>query len=54
MVLICYMILQDQVKKASSNFVWEPLKASQHPAKFGGHKDCGSRDIMNLVCHVIS
>ena len=27
---------------------------SYHPAKFGGHQQCGSGDIMILVCHVIS
>ena len=25
-----------------------------HPAKVGGHSYCGSRDIMFLVCHMIS
>ena len=27
---------------------------SHQPAKFGGHRHCGSGDIMVLVCHVIS
>ena len=28
---------------------------SYHPAKFGGHhKNCGSGDMMFLICHVIS
>ena len=31
-----------------------PLKVSYHPAKFGGHIHCGSKDVMVLVCHVIS
>ena len=31
----------------------EPLKVSQQPATFGGHKDCGSGDIMILVCYMI-
>ena len=26
---------------------------SRHPAKFGGHWNCDSRDIMLLICHVI-
>ena len=30
------------------------MKVSYHPANFGGHRQCGSRDIMVLVCHVIS
>ena len=33
---------------------WKPLKVSHHPAKFGGHRLCGIRDIMVLVCHMIS
>ena len=27
---------------------------SYHPAKFGGHRDCGSKDIMVLLCLVLS
>ena len=30
------------------------MKVSYHPANFGGHRQCGSGDIMVLVCHVIS
>lgn len=30
------------------------LKASQHPAKSGGHAHCRSDDKMVLVCDVIS
>ena len=26
---------------------------SQHPARLGGHRHCGSGDIMVSVCHVI-
>ena len=26
---------------------------SYHPAKFSGHRHCGSGDIIVLVCHVI-
>ena len=32
----------------------EPVKVSQHPAKFGDHRHSGSGDIMVLICHVIS
>ena len=32
----------------------EPLKISQQPAKFGGHRYCGSGDILILVCQVTS
>ena len=28
---------------------WEPLILSQHRAKFGGHRYCGSEDIIILV-----
>ena len=28
---------------------WEPLMASPHLAKFGGHRDCGSRDMFLVV-----
>ena len=28
---------------------WEPLMVSNHPAKFGNHRHCGSGDIMFLV-----
>ena len=31
-----------------------PLKISHYPAKFGGHRQCGSRDVIVVVCHVIS
>ena len=30
------------------------MKASDHPAKFGGHIHLSSEDIMFLVCHIIS
>ena len=30
-------------------YVWESLKVSHYPAKFGGHGQCGSRDMMFLV-----
>ena len=36
MVLVCHMILQDHVSKASGNFM-----GRSHPAKFGGHSHCG-------------
>ena len=26
---------------------------SHHPVKFGGHRHCSGRDIMDLVCHMI-
>ena len=26
---------------------------SDHPARFGGHRDCSSEEIAVLVCHVI-
>ena len=30
----------------------QPIKVSYHLAKFGGHRNPGSRDIMVLFCHV--
>ena len=29
-----------------------PNKVNYHPAKFGGHRHSGSRDIIVFVCHV--
>ena len=31
----------------------DPLKVSHQLAKFDGHKNCGSGDIMILICHMI-
>ena len=31
-----------------------PQKVNHHPVKCGGHRNCGSGDLMILVCHVIS
>ena len=31
----------------------QPFMVSHQPDKFGGHRHCGSGDIMILVCHVI-
>ena len=28
------------------------IKVNYHPAKFGGHRRCGSGNMMALVCHV--
>ena len=47
----------DLARPRDQNVIWlyrrEPIKVSYHPAKFGGHRHCGSGDIMILVCHVI-
>ena len=32
---------------------WEPLMINHHATKIGGHRHCGSGDIMILVCHMI-
>ena len=32
---------------------WEPLMMNHHATKIGGHRHCGSGDIMILVCHMI-
>ena len=36
-----------------SRVVLELIKVSYHPAKYGGYRHTGSRDIMVFVCHVI-
>ena len=46
------MIFQDHVTNGFSNLVGG--KVSHHPAKFDGHMHCSIRDIMVLVCHMIS
>ena len=33
---------------------YDPVKVSQHPAKFGGYLHCGIGVIMVLLCHLIS
>ena len=51
--LICYMTSQNHVIESCMKlYEWELLIVCQHPAKFGGHKCCDSRDIF-LVCQVI-
>ena len=45
------MILQDHMIKGSCGVMGK--SSSYHPAKFGGHKQSGSRDIMVFVCHLI-
>ena len=32
----------------------EAIHAIYHLPKFGGHRHCGSEDVLILVCHVIS
>ena len=36
-------------QKTHVTYRWEPLIVNHHLAKFGGHRQCGSRDIMLLV-----
>ena len=53
MVLACHVILQDHVIKGLCDFMGsQPIKLSYHPAKFGGHRYYGCRDIMVFVCYV--
>ena len=33
---------------------WKLLILHNQPAKFGGHKFCGSEDISYLICHMSS
>ena len=43
MDLVCHMILQDHpINGVILFFGLEPLIVSHHPAKFGGHRHCGS------------
>ena len=44
MVLACHVISQDDVIKGSCDCM-----VSHHPAKFDGHRHCGSGDIIFLV-----
>ena len=47
MILVCHLILQDYVMRGSCGlYGQEHIKVSYHPAKFGGHRLSGSRDIM--------
>ena len=54
MVLVCNMILQDNLTEKSSNYGSESLKLSQDRAKFAERRHCDSEDIMVLLCQVIS
>ena len=52
MVLVCPVISKNHLIKVSCDFMggsasW--LMLSHHPAKFGGHRLCGSGDKMFLV-----
>ena len=47
MVFVCLVTLQDHIIKALYYLKRkEPLKVSNHPAKFVGHEHCDKRDIM--------
>ena len=50
MVLVCHTISQDHV------FMWlcrqKLIKVNYDSAKFGGHIQSDSKDIMVIVCHV--
>ena len=54
MVLVCHMILQNNM----INVIWldklVPMKVSWHPAGFGGHSHHVIREIMVSFSHVIS
>ena len=54
MVLVCNMILQDNLTEKLSNYGSESLKLSQDRAKFAERRHCDSEDIMVLLCQVIS
>ena len=48
MFLVCLVILQNRVTKGSCDLGKSPF------CQLGGHKHCGSRDIIVSVCHIIS
>ena len=52
MVFDCLTTLQDHVIKTVNDFMVK--NASSYVTTFGGHRHCDSRDIIALVCHVIS
>ena len=53
MFLVCHLILQGHVIKKLF-YGWEPLMVSHDPAKIGGYRQYGSKDMMVLVFRVIS
>ena len=53
MALVCHVSKHDHIIKGSGDYKDKsPSKKSHHPAKFGGHRNSGSRDIMALVCQM--
>ena len=49
MFLVCHVALQDHMKKGRAALWWELLIVSYRFPKSGGHRHCGSGDIMILV-----
>ena len=47
-MLVCHVMLHDNAIKGSCNFMGGAYQNSNHPAKFGGHRHCGSRDVFSL------
>ena len=52
MVFVCHVTLQNHVIFVLL-YDGEPGKVYHHASAFGGHRHCGSEDVMVLVCHVI-
>ena len=54
---ISFILSRDFTRPRYQSIIWlsglEPLKISHHLTKFGGHRHCGSGDIV-LFCHAIS
>ena len=49
MVLVCRIILQDQVSTGLSNFFEkDQFKVNEHFATVSGHRYCDIRDVMGL------
>ena len=45
MTFVCHVTLQENVIKGSCNIIEEPIKISNHPAKFGCNRHSCIRDI---------
>ena len=54
MVLVCHMIQQNHEIKWSFDFIGGSPCDRSPPDKFSGHRLCGSKNLISLICHVNS
>ena len=54
MFLVCDVVSKEHVIKDQLTLCEALLEISQYPVMFGGNRYSGSRDMMLLVCKVIS